>query len=726
MPRWLRFIFSASLILVALLLIIAAAGGASSAVFERYFPALLVTNVFAAITLFAFVVAIILRLFKRWREHTFGSRMTGRLAITTTLIAVSPCLLIYLVSSQFIGRSIDSWFDVRVEHALGSGVTLSSEIISREQSKLKSVSQRLAVILSQTPTAERTVLLDRAREASDVSSVILFDPKGTIIDGSFSRNGNKLLETPAPKLLENALKSGGICELEGDALETNEELRIRAVVPVVGADKSIIGYLQLLQLVPAEIASNASDLVNGYRNYQELALSRNALRTIYTVTLTLTMLLSVLGAVAAALSFARKMTAPVLQLAVGTKKVAEGDLRPIREFAGSDEINALTQSFNSMISQIAEARRSVENQRAQAERARAYLERILGTLSSGVLVVDDDLNIVMANASASTILKPSILSPGLPLGTIEPELSAAISDQIHICDDDLHLETELSRRTDEQTITLFIRGSRIALDKSSGWVIVFDDISPIIDAQRAVAWGEVARRLAHEIKNPLTPIRLAAERLEMKLGNKLDGKDAQLLSRTCGTIVNQVDAMKQMVNDFRDYAKLPSARLEPIDINALMSELESLYKTAGTPVHTLLARNLPKIYGDQTQLRQVIHNLVGNAVDATMGKPAPAIDLTTSPVVRSGRRITAVRITIEDNGNGFPPHILTRAFEPYITTKATGTGLGLPMVKKIIDEHHAKISISNKTNASGDVLGAEITIVFPVIHDAQFESSKPL
>lgn len=494
-------------------------------------------------------------------------------------------------------------------------------------------------------------------------------------------------------------------------------MRIRSIVPMDAyAALQPTTYLQLTQVVPKAMASHTIDLLNGYRNYQELVLSRSALRDMYTITLTLTMLLAVLVAVAVAFVFASATTAPVLQLARGTRKVAEGDLRPIKEFSGDSEINSLTKSFNTMISQVAEARENVERRRQEAEQARSQLELILANLSSGVLVTDDKLRITMSNAAAVSILHVDEIRPGTSVQDVSPTLAGTLSQKIALTDDDTPTSFELPLTGAEvhTDVTLFVRASRLHLELGPGFVIIFDDITRILDAQRAVAWGEVARRLAHEIKNPLTPIRLAAERLEMKLSGKLDEKNEALLHRTTGTIVTQVDAMKQMVNDFRDFAKLPEAVLKPLNLKFFLEEVVDFYHSAGTKVELHCEGNLPEISGDANQLRQVFHNLISNSVEAIgRNSPNPYICLSASLQMQNGTA-TGVRVTLKDNGGGFSSSVLAKAFEPYITTKPTGTGLGLPMVKKIMDEHHARISLDNRTEVNGQVIGAKITLVFPL------------
>ena len=398
MLNWLRIIFFSAVALGAGMLITLAAGGSNSAEFERYFPILLVINIFATLTLFAFVVAIIYRMCVRLKKGVFGSKMSARLALTMSAAAILPCLLIYMVSSQFIGRSIDSWFDVRIEQALDSGVAFSSEIIDREQKSLRQTALRIASIINATSKSDRAVALDRMRETTNAASAIVFSPTGEILLSSFSPTAATIIDRPSVEQLDKAATNNGIYMLEGDQLESDDVLRIRALVPLeMATSLKPSSFLQLTQLIPREYAGHTFDLIQGYRNYQELVLARSGLRNIYGVTLTLTMVLAVLGAVTLALTFARNVTAPVQQLAKGTRRVAEGDLQPIKEFAGKSEINALTQSFNVMVAQVAEAQTTIKKQKIQAEEARANLELILENLSSGVIVTDERLTVAQVN-----------------------------------------------------------------------------------------------------------------------------------------------------------------------------------------------------------------------------------------------------------------------------------------------------------------------------------------
>jgi nitrogen fixation/metabolism regulation signal transduction histidine kinase len=527
----------------------------------------------------------------------------------------------------------------------------------------------------------------------------------------------------APDQLRNPASQAG-AELPG--------LRLRAVVAIPGKSNALslqneARFLQLLQPVPQQLAADAEALRAAYSEYQARSVGRTGLRKIYIVTLTLTLLLAIFGAITSAFLIANDLAQPLLLLAEGTKAVAEGNLSPRPIVATSDELGTLTQSFNTMTRQLFDARAAVEKNRTELENAKAYLESVLANMSAGVMVLDGQFRLMSCNESVDRILQHDFephlgqpLSDITGLSTFAEVIIRAFTEQSaksagdNGSDSHWQQQIEIPRRigdTEGETdITLLARGSRLPVDSATGYVVVFDDITDVISGQRSIAWGEVARRLAHEIKNPLTPIQLSAERLQMKLEDKLEPTDAGMLGRATSTIVNQVAAMKRMVDDFREYAKTPPAVLSPLNLNALIEEILGLY-IAGDErdiIHAELAPDLPRVMGDATQLRQLIHNLLQNAQDAvaerTENSEPARIDMVTEAIHYSGSDgddRTAVRLTITDNGPGFSPKILARAFEPYVTSKTRGTGLGLAMVKKIVEEHGGRVDIQNRRNTSG-------------------------
>jgi nitrogen fixation/metabolism regulation signal transduction histidine kinase len=492
-------------------------------------------------------------------------------------------------------------------------------------------------------------------------------------------------------------------------------------------------FLEVTLPLPPAVVTNALAVQEANREYQERALAREGLRRMYIGTLTLTLFLAVFGAVLLAVLFGNQLARPLLVLADGVRQVATGDLRPTAVLQGRDELGGLTRSFAVMTQQLADARGVVEKTMRELDAARSNLQTILDNLTSGVIVLDAQGLIRSTNPGATRVLRaPLAAFEGLHLAEVPGLADFAQSVQQQF--DDFEVE-RLQHGLDhwQHAFELHPLGEAMSQDDSINIVargadlpgaerlLVFDDISEIVSAQRAQAWGEVARRLAHEIKNPLTPIQLSAERLEMKLSGKVAPPEQTILTKSVKTIVDQVDAMKRLVNEFRDYARLPAADLKPVDLNGLVTDVLHLYPTENATIaqHPVLDERCPPIRADEHQIRQVIHNLLQNALDAAeanalrTGRPGE-VEIRTR-LSESGQR---VRLTIQDNGPGFAENILKRAFEPYVTTKSKGTGLGLAVVKKIADEHGARIELSNRI-VDGAVAGAQVSLSFALAQQPQ-------
>jgi nitrogen fixation/metabolism regulation signal transduction histidine kinase len=451
-----------------------------------------------------------------------------------------------------------------------------------------------------------------------------------------------------------------------------------------------------------------------YQDYQELSYSRESLKEVFALTLTLVLMLAMLSAVAIAFVLSRRISAPLSILAEGTRAIARGDYSTMLPAHGKDELGILVQSFNSMTRQLGEATHAAERNRARVEAARGYLETILAHLSSGVLALNERAELRTFNLAATNILGVELENyahlPFAQLGKEKPALENFVSNVLtHFHnggEGEWQQQMEIAGVQGKQIV--LVRGTRLPDSAESGFVVVFDDITTMVQAQRDAAWGEVARRLAHEIKNPLTPIQLSAERLEHKLAAKLDSADAEMLRRATNTIVSQVGAMKTMVNEFSEYARAPALNLTELDLNSLIQDVLVLYEPVGIQmgieIKTQLDSKLPKVLGDGTMLRQVLHNLLQNAQDALENRPGSRI------MVSSTSTAAEVKLCVQDNGEGFPLDIMARAFEPYMTTKRHGTGLGLAIVKKIIEEHKGSIKIENAEQG-----GASVTIKLPAV-----------
>ena len=688
----------------AILLFLLASASANTALFARHYSWLLGLNAVVALSLLGLVGWQVRALWRDHRAKVFGSRLKLRLMLMFGLMAVLPGVLVYAVSVQFVTKSIETWFDVRVEKALESGLNLGRSALDYLLADLSDKGHGMALELGDRPDSQRRAVLNRLREQSGVQAAALFTNDGQLTASSTGELASLLPPLPSLAQLRQARSGRGYSVIEG---EPGKELLLRVLVPVsplgLASEPRI---LQLTQPVPANLTQNAESVQGVYRDYQELSLGREGLTRIYAMTLTLTVLLALFTAFALAFVLARRLSAPLSILAEGTQAVAAGDFTPRQAIYSRDELGILTQSFNQMTRQLDDARRETERHRTEVESARAYLESILANLSAGVLVFDRRFVLRTANEGALTILDDAfngLLGEAVEAWPRQGEFGRTIRDAFaEHGGKEWQRQIELDRSRGLPQI-LLLRGTQLPESSSGGYVVVFDDVTRLIAAQRSAAWGEVARRLAHEIKNPLTPIQLSAERLQMKLCGKVSGTDAEMLSRSTQTIINQVQAMKRMVDDFSDYARMPTPELAVLDLNGLVGEVLGLYETSRAKIDVELAPGLPAIWGDATQLRQIIHNLLRNAEDAQESVATPQIGIVTRAIDGFAE------LSVSDCGPGFPPEIMARVFEPYVTTKARGTGLGLAIVKKIVDEHHGQINITNRQPA-----GAEVSICLPL------------
>lgn len=682
-----------------------ASASANTALFARHYPWLLALNAIVALSLFVLIVWQVRSLWREHRAQVFGSRLKLRLMLMFGFMAVLPGVLIYAVSVQFVTKSIETWFDVRVENALESGVNLGREALDAMRAELNDKARNMALELGERSEPQWTYSLNRLREQAGVQAAALFSVNGQLLATATSELSALVPPQPSSEQI-NRVRVGGLLQSEIENVG-EKGLMFRVLVPVLpnglGQEMRV---LQLTQNVPAKLAANAERVQEVYRDYQELSLGREGLTRIYAMTLTLTVLLALFTAIASAFVLARRLSAPLSILAEGTQAVAAGDFTPRQAIYSRDELGVLTQSFNQMTRQLDDARRETERHRTEVESARAYLESILANLSAGVLAFDSDFVLRTINAGAQAILDDAVGAlRGLAIDAWPSALPIGQAIQSGFAESggrEWQSQIEIQRPGMLPQI-LLLRGTELPTGVRQGYVVVFDDVTRLVAAQRSAAWGEVARRLAHEIKNPLTPIQLSAERLQLKLADKLAGAEAEMLDRSTQTIINQVQAMKRMVNEFSDYARMPAPALTDLDLNRLIGEVLGLYEASRATIVSALDATLPPVWGDASQLRQIIHNLLRNAEDA-VDQPEPG-------EIRIATRIAEgmAELTVSDTGCGFPDDIMSRVFEPYVTTKSGGTGLGLAIVKKIVDEHRGRIVIRNRQPR-----GAEVCILLPL------------
>ncbi|MBK7590833.1 MAG: HAMP domain-containing protein [Betaproteobacteria bacterium] len=701
--RWLLLIFAC---LAAISLFLLATASANTSLFARRYDLLLLLNTALVALLMALVGYQLLRLRRSLRRGVFGSRLALRLVLLFALVAVLPGALVYAVSVQFLGKSIESWFDVRVDRALEGGLNLGRNALDYLLKETTNKAGQIAINLSEGGAAGLASRLGRIADQTGVAEAALFSSSGTVLAVAGVAVSTATPEPPPPQAVRRARLQQSFSAIEQGPEGT---LLLRVVVPVNVDDRlEPLRLLQIVEPVPKGLAQDAEKVQAGWRDYQEISFSRASLKKVYGLTLTLTLLLALTSALGLAVVLSEKFAEPLGLLAEGTRAVAQGDFTRRQPVTSRDELGVLTESFNTMTQQLADAHAKAEESRRATETTRAYLESILGNLSAGVLAFDDRHRLRTANASAAVILQQPLADlGGVPLAEWGRELPA-LSSFAELVDGGFRespggqwqRQAELS--VANVTRTLLLRGSQLPVEPVAGYVVVFDDVTDLAQAQRDAAWGEVARRLAHEIKNPLTPIQLSAERLEVKLFPKLDPADQETLRRGAGTIVAQVAAMKQMVDDFAVYARQPlPGRMQAVDLTALLQDVLALYENLRPQVALSLPAAPLVIQGEPTRLRQVFHNLLQNAIDAQADSPTPRYEITLA------ERPDGAALTFADAGPGFGDEVLHRAFEPYVTTKAKGTGLGLAIVKKIIEEHHGRVELANRVPH-----GAQVTLIF--------------
>ena len=665
------------------------------------------------------LLAMLLRygwlLLRHNRHNMLGSRLTRRLALMFTLIAVLPGLFLFGVSAQFISYSINSWFGNDTAQALESSLTLSKSALDNTLDNTIEQAAALQVeIISRTSmggTAAEALRL--SGETARFSQVGLYNPA----DGTTELISNPaaLPPPPAPPPAEKEV-----------AEELQRHGSSRSVTNINGklyaqgwlalpAPQEKGKALFFRRPIPDNVARDAELIENARSKYAELTYAKQGLQTFFLITLLAAALLSIMLALVIALYFARRFIEPILSLAEGAKAVAQGDFSQPRPVYRNDELGQLTRLFNHMTEQLAIAREAEELNRIRQEAARHYLETVLESLTAGVITLDETGRLKTLNRSAENIL-------GLPLSelsgsnwhdwpqSVPQYLLLTELFQTILATEHTGKPVQTAYTGGDEARILLAKATPLPADNGGGTVLVFDDITLLVRAQKEAAWGEVAKRLAHEIRNPLTPIQLSAERLAWKLQDKLGEQDAQILARSTDTIIKQVAAMKEMVEAFRNYARAPSLKLEKQDLNKIIEEVLLLYE-AGACTFDAVFSNIPAVmYADATAMRQVLHNIFKNAAEAAEEAAQPEVHIHTD---NTDGKIT---LTVANNGKSFSKDMLANAFEPYVTDKPTGTGLGLPVVKKIVEEHGGRIALSNPAEG-----GACVKITLPALVEEHYE-----
>ncbi|MGA9852947.1 MAG: ATP-binding protein [Gammaproteobacteria bacterium] len=708
-------VIAAGMIVMLASLIFLSKSTQNSLEFDHLHVVLLLINSIAVVVLVIVIGVNLVRLILQYRRNVTGSRLTTRLVVMFVMLAIVPVVLVYYFSIQFISRGIDSWFDVRVERALGDAIELSRTALQLRVRELLTRTEQIGNNLAVTSTHDMAVELDALRHQSGaIELTLLSGMDGHIIATSSSLPGQLIPDMPGQDMLMQ-VRSGRVYVGLDPAGDTG--LHIRALVPVTTG--GLWWRPEILQAI-FPVADQQSSLANrvqaAYSHYRELTVLRQPLKYSFMLTLSLVLLLSVLMAVWVAFVAARKLVEPIQSLVEGTRSVARGDFSMRLPLPSRDEVGYLVSSFNEMTQRLSLAQEAARRNRAQVESERSYLDAVLTRLSSGVISVDGNLMLKTANPAAGAILGADLerhlnksLTPLAGDDSLFGQFASACRVHLEAKETEWREEMLLHGTTGRRMLMVSCTTLPTGGDVSLGHVIVFDDLTALIEAQRDAAWGEVARRLAHEIKNPLTPIRLAAERMRRKYLGKLKTEDADVLDRATHTIVQQVEAMKAMVNAFSEYARTPVLEFAPLDLNALVNEVVELYRMreAGMMITLKLDDSLPPVHADSGRLRQMLHNLLKNAQEALESRKDGCVKITTHYYHRGGEE--TAEIVVEDNGPGFNTEVLGHAFEPYVTSKPKGTGLGLAIVKKLAEEHGGSIRAQN-----GPEGGAQLIIRLPI------------
>jgi PAS domain S-box-containing protein len=686
--------------------------------FARLHTWIVPINSIGIAVLLVLIIVNLWQLIRDYRREVPGSRLRARMVTVLALVAITPLVGVYLFSVEFINRGIDNWFNVDIEKGLANVLQLGQTALdSQARGKLDEM-QRLANRLANVDQRDLVPALNALRADSSAVELTVYGPNAQILATTAIDSQSAVPKYPSDEVLFQLRQAQTYVSVDP---RPDGGYQIMAAAPI--ATPSARGELEFVQgifPVDPQLALMANAVQGSLNQFSEMSYIRQALKAAFTLTLSLVLLISLLAAVYGAFYFSRRLVVPIQLLMQGTRAVARGDFATRVPAPARDEIGFLVHSFNDMTQRLAKASEDARSSQLEVESERRKLEVILARLSTGVVALEPDMRIRTANQAASAILGEDLekhkgesltgLAPSRPL--LAQFVAAASA---HLQRSDSEWREQVALRDDGSRRVLMCACTELPTESGAagGYVIVFDDITALLQAQRDAAWGEVARRLAHEIKNPLTPIQLSAERLRRKY-LKTENGEIDLLDRATHTIIQQVEAMKQMVNAFSEYARTPSMDVTRFDVNALIAEVSELYgANPEKPLAIKLAldQDLPRIEADAGRLRQVLHNLLRNAVEATEHQAEAQVGISTRRV--HGTDADLVEIKVVDNGPGFSSEIVHQAFDPYVTSKPKGTGLGLAIVKKLVEEHGGHISARNREQG-----GAEISILIPTSVDA--------
>jgi nitrogen fixation/metabolism regulation signal transduction histidine kinase len=703
--------------LAALYLLASAAQ--NSAEFDKWLPWILLINISGLLTLFVLLAGKLWELVRDYRRHVPGSRLKGRTVAIFSALAVAPILVVYYFSLQFINRGIDSWFELEVSQGLKDTRELSHAALEVRVREFLQHTQVVAHTLSASSDLELIGTLDRERRESTALEFTIVGSQAQILATSSDRPMDTLPVPATDEMMLQLRRGRPYVSLDTDSVGG---YLIRAAAPL-DAGSGGARVLIALYPVPQQLSQLADTVQRSYTQYANLVQLRRPLKSTFVLILSFVVLMSLIAAVYGAFFAAQRLVQPVQDLIAGTRAVAKGNYDTKLPLPGRDELGFLVTSFNDMTKRLARAREETRRSQQTVEAERAGLAVILARLSTGVVSLEADLTVRTANQAASAILGIDLeaavgkrFDESISDTTLFTQFLTALKSHLGAEDLDWREQLELLSDSGKRVLVCACTALPNDLGGAPGVVLVFDDITTLVQAQRDAAWGEVARRLAHEIKNPLTPIQLSAERMRRKFLGSMNAQDAQILERATHTIVAQVDAMKQMVNAFSEYARAPDMHFSRFDLNQLITEVVDLYRVqdSSADLKLLLDAHLPAISADRMRIRQILNNLVTNSLEALEGRPDACIEIETHVAEEGPKQVASVAIVVTDNGPGFQRDLIGTVFDPYVTSKPKGTGLGLAIVKKIVEEHGGRIEADNPRSG-----GARVRILLPLSDSAR-------
>jgi nitrogen fixation/metabolism regulation signal transduction histidine kinase len=672
----------------------------SSKQFGRTHEILLLINAAGAMVLLLMIFGNLIRLWTDFRRKVPGAKLKARMLAAIVALAVAPIIVVYLFAVQFLNRGIDTWFDVEIESGLEDALTLGRSALDRRIQTNMERTQRIAGQLIESDSSDLVATLGALRRESGATEVTLFARNYFVVATSTNDLTAPFPTTPPEDVILQLRQARSFVGLYPIG-RGRYQIRAALILPRAGLGADVL-TLQALYPVEERVGSLVHSVEKTFSRYRELNFLREPLKYSFALTLTLVVMLSILASVYAAFFFARRLAAPILSVVDGTHAVAQGDFDTRLPNASHDEIGFLIDSFNQMIQRLGEAREEARTSERRAEKERAHVEAILAKLSAGVVAIESDGRIRIANEAASAILNVDFdTHTGDFLNALDgdnPTLNdfvAAIQPHLDSGETDWRRQFIIQRDGARRTLMCACTELPAIDDQTEGKIVVFEDVTTLIQAQRDAAWGEVARRLAHEIKNPLTPIQLSAERIRRRYLGSMKEVEAEVLDRATQTIVAQVEAMRDMVNAFSDYARAPEISISRFQLNRLIREVAYLYrpKNYEAVVELNLDEDLPEVEADNQWIRQLLHNLIRNAMEAMEGQDDARLEISTRLIDESGQGYA--EIGVRDNGPGIDSETLKELFEPYVTTKPKGTGLGLAIVKKLIEEHGGTVTAEN-------------------------------